>query len=148
MQIYIDQSGKVEYTRQDTVLAYSNGERKSIFIAAQEKREVQHVFREAGKPGVFAFKTFAILIYLLVREDLSHIDAIRIDNEYIGNEWLIKQFLLETMKRHGIVFDKRAIEFWHVGKKHKAHIRALSVFQEKFPPDIVVTSREILPFII
>lgn len=38
MQIEIDQSGKIEDTRKDTVLAFSNGKNYSILIPAEVKR--------------------------------------------------------------------------------------------------------------
>jgi len=148
MQIYIDQSRKIEYTSQDTVVAYSNGTQKSILISAEEKRKVQRIFRDASKPEIFMFKTFAILIYLLIKENLPSIDAIRIDREYSGKEWLIKQYLLELLRRHGFMFEKGSIEFYYVGKKHKSHLQALSVFQQKLRPDIIVNHEEILPYIL
>lgn len=73
MHIKIDQSGKVEDTRINTVVSFSNGKRKSISIDRREKRELQKIFREGKKGHVFIFKTFAILIFLLIKEDIFEI---------------------------------------------------------------------------
>ncbi|OGL87741.1 hypothetical protein A3I42_02595 [Candidatus Uhrbacteria bacterium RIFCSPLOWO2_02_FULL_49_11] len=148
MQIYVDQSGKVEYTSQDTVIAYSNAKRKSLVIRAEEKRKIQQMFREAGKPTIFAFKTFALLVYLLIRDDVMDIGTVMIDREYVGKEWLVKQVLLQLLRKHGVSIDKGAIDFCHIGKKHKAHMRALSVFHGEITPDMVVTSRDVLPYVL
>jgi len=63
MQIYIDQSSKIEQTSQDTVIAYSNGKQKSLLIRAHDKRSVREYFRNAGKPNIFVLRTFAVLIF-------------------------------------------------------------------------------------
>lgn len=34
----IDQSGRIEYTSHDTVIAFSNGIKKAILVKAKEKR--------------------------------------------------------------------------------------------------------------
>jgi len=78
-RIYIDQSGKVEYTNKQTVVAYSNGRNKALFISSISKKKIQKVFRDAGKPDLFAYRTFAILIYLLIKEDLNKLSIITID---------------------------------------------------------------------
>ena len=56
MNIAIDQSSKIEYTNKDTVIAYSNHKQKSLIIKAKDKRKVQKMFREAGKPDIFIYK--------------------------------------------------------------------------------------------
>src|SRR3990167_4299054 len=110
MQIYVDQSGKVEYTSQDTVIAYSNAKRKSLVIRAEEKRKIQQMFREAGKPTIFAFKTFALLVYLLIRDDVMDIGTVMIDREYVGKEWLVKQVLPHLWRKPGVSIKKGPIE--------------------------------------
>ena len=44
MNIEIDQSGKVEETQHDTILAFSNGKSKAVSISARTKRKLQDVF--------------------------------------------------------------------------------------------------------
>lgn len=50
MQIEIDQSGKIEDTSKDTVLALSNGTQFSIKISRNIKRELQNIFRKNKEP--------------------------------------------------------------------------------------------------
>ena len=53
MRIEIDQSGKIENTNKNTIIAFSNNKFKSIFISAKDKREIQKFFRRIGKPRIF-----------------------------------------------------------------------------------------------
>jgi hypothetical protein len=39
MKYQIDQSGRVEFTSKPTVIAFSNGKNKAIYISAVEKRK-------------------------------------------------------------------------------------------------------------
>src|SRR3989344_7370607 len=135
MKIYIDQSGKVEYTSQDTIIAYSNGSQKSICMKAKDKRELQSIFREAGKPDMFVFRTFGTLIYLLIEDDLDHIDSMVIDTEYIGYEHLIKDTLMQLIRRKEKYFDKNSIHFKRVGKNHQCHVIALGTFRGERKPN-------------
>ena len=60
MKIEIDQSGKIENTNKNTIIAFSDSKFKSIFISAKEKREIQKFFRRIGKPKIFIYKVFEI----------------------------------------------------------------------------------------
>ncbi len=148
MKILIDQSSKIEYTKRNTVLAFSNGKQKSLLIKAGDKREIQKIFREAGKPDIFTYKTFAILIYLLIKDDLKKIQQIVIDKEYPGKESLIKNFLLEILRKHGNNFDPDDISFMLVGKKHPCHKIAINVFRRNAKSDLAVSKKEVLGEII
>lgn len=148
MKILIDQSNKIEYTRRDTVLAFSNGKQKSILIKAKDKREIQKIFREAGKPYIFIYKTFAILIYLLIKDNLGKVQQIAIDKEYAGQESVIKNFLLELLRKHGSILRAEDISFVLVGKKHNCHKLAIDVLRGNNKPDIIVTKKEVLAEII
>ena len=148
MHIEIDQSGKIEDTSHDTVVAYSNGKQKSLLIKAEEKRILQQVFREAGKPHMFAVKTFAVLVYLLVRDDLEEIEQLTIDREYVGYEWLIKQVVLQIVRRRGGALKKEEGMFWSVGKQSRAHVRAIAVYRGNQTPDVVVKAQDVLPYVL
>ena len=148
MRIEIDQSSKIEYTSKDTVVAFSNGKQKALLIRASDKRKIQKIFREAGKPDMFIYKTFAILVYLLIRKDIKDIQEIVVDKEYSGKEYLIKHLLLQILRGQKKVFDKENIYFKQIGKKSKAHEKAINTFQGKIKPDTVVGFKEILPFIV
>lgn len=147
MKIYIDQSWKIEDTNKQTVIAYSNltgTKNKSITISASDKKEVQKIFRRAGKPDIFIYKTFAILIFLLIKNDLKSIDEIIIDMEYVSREPVIKKFLLELIRRNGRKFESEKISFTQIGKKNPAHNAAISVFRKRKKPNIKANYKDIL----
>lgn len=50
MKFEIDQSGRVEYTSHNTVLALSNDIQYSIIAPAKVKRQLQEMFRREGMP--------------------------------------------------------------------------------------------------
>lgn len=144
VKIYIDQSGKVEYTSKNTVVAFSNGKQKSILIKARDKREIQRFFREAGKPDIFVYKTFAILIYLLIADELKEITGVVIDTEYVGKEFLIKNFLMQIFQKRGIGFSPQNISFFHAGKKHLCHVAAIETYRKAKKPDVVINLAAVL----
>ena len=148
MQIYIDQSGRVEYTSHPTVVAYSNHKNRAVIISASEKRKLKQVFREAGKPDIFAIKIFAILIFLSIEKDLPKISSIIIDEEYTGKRPLIKKYLLETIRKKGLDFNPHNISFLEIGKKAGAHKKAIAVFRGDDKAEIKVTSLEIVKWLI
>jgi len=148
MKIYIDQSGKIETTNRFTVIAYANGRNKAITISSIEKRKLQQTFRSAGKPEMFIFKTFAILMYLLIKDDLQKITCIVIDREYFGRESLIKKYLIELIRHGGDTFDANDIHFTEIGKKSSAHNAAISVFRKTKKPELVVKYKDVIKWII
>lgn len=91
MQIEIDQSWKIEDTNKKSVVAFSNGISASLLIPAKEKKVIQQLYRQAGKPEIFVYKLFSVLIFILVKDYLGKIDSIAIDTEYPGKEALIKE---------------------------------------------------------
>lgn len=148
MKIEIDQSGKVENTSKNTIIAFSNSKFKSIFIRAKDKREIQKFFRKIGKPRIFVYRVFAILIFLLIKNDLQEIKEIIIDEEYTGQFSLIKNFLFQEIKKVNPSFYKDNIVSQRIGKKSKAHFLAYGVAIGKRKADIEVGAKEILRMII
>jgi len=148
MRIEIDQSGKIENTSKNTIIAFSNGEFKSIFISAKDKREVQKVFRSAGKQKVFIYRIFAILIFLLIKDRLKRIHCIVIDEEYPGKSVLIKSFLLLEIRKINPRFPKENISFQKIGKKSRTHFLAYGAAIGRKQADLRVGSKEILRYMI
>ena len=148
MRIEIDQSGKIEDTSKNTIIAFSNNKFKSIFISARDKREIQQLFRKIGKPRVFIYRTFAILIFLLIKNNLKEINQIIIDEEYPGWGFQIKDYLLTEIRKVKQDFDKNNISFSQVGKKSKAHLRAYEITIGKRQPDIKAREQDILKYIL
>lgn len=144
MRIEIDQSGKIEDTSKNTIITFSNNKFKSIFISAKDKREIQKFFRRIGKPIIFVYRTFAILIFLLIKNNLKEINEIIIDEEYPGKSPLIKNFLFQEIRKFSPLFSKQDIAFHCIGKKSRAHFLAYGVAIGKRKADIEVGAREIL----
>lgn len=147
MRIEIDQSGKIENTNKDTIVAFSNRVFGSILIEAKDKREIQEIFRRIGKSRVFIYKLFAILIFLLIKNHLKKIEEIVIDEEYPGKSVLIKDFLLREIRKVYPKFSKENIFFKPIGKKSKAHNIAYNTFKKRRKADIIV-GKKILKFLI
>lgn len=148
MTIEIDQSGKIESTSTDTVIAFSNHAHRSIYIKAREKRMIQELFRESGKPRVFIYKLFAILVFLALKDNLGDIAHLTIDTEYPGWEHLIKDYLLREIRRVRPHFDSRSIAFAPVGKKSPAHALAYRVYRRQQTPNRIVSANEILRYLV
>lgn len=148
MNIEIDQSGKIENTNVDTLIAYANHKQRSILLPAEEKRIIQRIYRDAGKPHMFVYRTFALLIFLLIRDCLEQIQGITIDDEYPGWHFLIKNFLLQQIRTVAPDFDKHSINFQCIGKKSPAHHKAYTTFTKKQTPDMVARYYDIARFII
>ena len=144
MNIEIDQSGKLEYTSKNTVIAFSNKIRKSILIKASDKRVIQKMFRRHGRGRIFIYKTFASLIYTLIKDDLNKIRQIIIDQEYKGHEAEIKHYLLEIIRKANKDFPRDNIIFKEIGKKSNAHIVAYKVYQKKINPDIIAKADDLI----
>lgn len=68
MNYQIDQSGKIEQTNKRTVIALSNFVQATIMLKAKDKRDLQEIYRLAGKPKVFSTQVFAALTYLLIEK--------------------------------------------------------------------------------
>lgn len=146
--VYIDQSGKIEFTSQDTVVAFSNGETKTLLIKAADKRLVQSYFRAAGKPDIFVYKTFSVLIFFLVENDLAKISRLVIDIEYPGKNDLIKNFLTGMFRKHGIDPGRIEIAFALVGRKRNCHIQGLTVHRGHVNPDATMKVKDILKWVV
>ena len=148
MKIEIDQSGKIENTNEDTVIAFTDEIRKSLLIRAKDKQVIQKIFRQIEKPRMFVYHTFTTLIYLLIKDDLNKIQEIIIDKEYPGKEALIKNLLLQKIRKVKPDFLAESISFQRVGKSSKVHLLAYAVSKNKVKPDLEGRYKEILKFII
>jgi len=148
MIIEVDQSGKIENTNKDTVIAFTNDIFGSILIKARNKRAIQKIFRSIGKHKIFIYRLLAILTFLLIRKYLKKINEIIIDEEYPGKSAMIKDFLLREIRKVRPDFPKENIHFQLVGKKSRAHYLAYGVEIGKKLPDKEVGYLEILKFLI
>jgi hypothetical protein len=145
MDIEIDQSGKVENTSKQTILAFCSVSKvSSISLSAKDKKRIQRVFRREGKPQMFTYRVFARLIYLLVEPHLKEIKGFGIDLEYPGWSHLIKDYLLQDICEKYPRYDKNLIYFFQVGKKSLAHVTAYETATGMIKPDIVAKYNQVL----
>lgn len=137
MEIEIDQSGKIEETSQDTIIAGFGRVGYSLKITAKTKRRIQESFREIGEPKVFVLYTFSILLYLLIK-NFPENGHFLVDSEYLNKERfvlnLLERVFLET--GHGI---PPVINFGLIGKSSWAHNLAIRTFKNQVEPTLVLS---------
>lgn len=140
MSYQIDQSGKIEQTSLDTIIALSNNHRYSLTLPKKTKRALQEIFRNEGRPRMFIYDTFSALLAILLSKTKPKSQII-IDKEY-RNEDLIKARILEFLKilQSNFIPD---IEFGLVGKSSPAHILAAKVGNKKIKSNLILTLEEI-----
>jgi len=145
MHIEVDQSGKVEDTQVDTVLAFSNGMSYAILIPAKVKRVVTRRLRAQGRTrrGVTVL-LFSACLFLLLRDYLEQIEQVTIDIEYPGKDADIKGNFLYHVYRHGLMLYKDQIAFRQVGEGSSAHKRALAIYRGECKPNRQITTNELL----
>lgn len=142
----IDQSGKIEQTNKNTVLAIANSKTFSILLKAKDKRLLQDIFRTLfNKQRQYVYEVFSALVYLLLSTVRPKV-RILIDKEYPGQEDLIKLLVLKYYDDQGQTAPED-IEFGLVGKSSPAHNAAYKVFKKKIKPTKVVTFEEVVEII-
>lgn len=141
MKVQIDQSGKVEKTNKDTILAFSNSIDFAVNIPAKVKRKLKLEFRRTGHIRVFTFRMFAAGIVLLIRDHLRKIDSIVIDQEYTGRELMIRDMIQEMLRK--LRRKEPLIYFRRIGKKSGAHYVAYGTATHKRKADKILNYREI-----
>lgn len=140
----IDQSGKIEQTERNTVIAYTNKQQFTALLKKREKRKLQRVFRAADMQNLFPYLTFAALLAILIYK-LSPKHKIIIDREYMGHEDFIAERIKVFINQLGGKLAQ--VEFGHVGKLSKAHQLGYIVAVGKEKASLVVTADEVLKII-
>lgn len=145
MSYQIDQSGKIEQTERNTVIACINSQEITILLKKSEKRKLQRVFISLDMKKFFPYFAFAALIALLIIK-LKPKTKISIDKEYFGHEKLIEDKVKIYLKQLGVAHSP-TIEFGHVGKLSKAHNLAYVVAVNKKKPDLIVNAKSVMEVI-
>lgn len=146
MAYQIDQSGKIEQTSINTVVALVNSKRFSIVLRKKDKRILEETFKRIGKAKGYAYVVFAALLAVLLK--LSGIkNRVVVDREYMGHENTIRERTLHFLKSLGSK-SELVIDFGHVGKLSKAHNLAAKVGSKKVKPDKVVALEEVLELVL
>ncbi len=135
MGYQIDQSGKIEQTSKDTVIAFSNSTKYAILIPGRTKRRLQEVFRAHGFTSLFTYYVFAVGVYYLV-EYIKQESDITIDTEYPGKDKIIRQFVNNLLEKNNK--QKHAIRFARIGNRPPAHYAAKDVFDKKVIPNRIL----------
>ena len=145
MKIEIDQSGKIEQTNLNTIIALSNDIKYSIILKKRTKRTLQELFRKRGKPRMFIYQTFAALIAILIKETKPATKVI-IDMEYLGHQDILTRQIKDYCEK---LSGKKAVyfTFGFIGKKSAAHTRAEKVAFKKKKADRVIVLSEIVKII-
>lgn len=144
----IDQSGKIEQTNKVTILAFSNGKHGSIKLKAKDKRYLQNIYRQAGKPKSYTLQVFSALLYLLFEKHKLEKTVVVIDKEYPGHDLLIRSYLIQLAnKRVKIKLVPEDLRFGLVGKGSNAHGVASKAFKAN-RADFSISSEEILALIL
>jgi len=128
MKVEIDQSGKIEETNKNTILAFSNGKNDVVVIKSKTKRQLLEMFRRIGQPKLFIYRTFTAGIFLLVEPYLPFLTTISIDTEWLGKDRLISDIFSEFLQKKKVLY-KPTITFCFVGKNSPAHILAWSTYK-------------------
>lgn len=141
MRVEIDQSGKIEDTAKDTVIACANSEKRAVLIPKRVKRQTQEMFRRSGLMRMFVYELFAVGIFFLIRS-FRRPQQLTIDIEYPGKDLIIASMVHELLVSH----DKPLHElyFARVGNHPAAHYAAKDVFDGKKEADHTLTFEEIL----
>jgi len=145
--VELDQSGKLEQTSWDTVLAFSDGLQRAIRIPARVKQSVFNFLRRKYPERVGLFhllQFFAAGLYLLLHPYLDQLTGVTIDREYPGNEGYIKGVLLNYLRREDPNLSSDLINFGRVEDGSPADELAWSVFRGKKDADQVISLEEIL----
>ena len=145
MYIEVDQSIKVEYTSQDTILAFANGESYAIRIPAKVKKScLTYLRQQKVGPPRRQIRIFTAGLFFLLKNHINHVTAVTIDREYMGHDHRIKDSLLNRFRRAGYQVSPHKIQFGHIGKQSSAHVVAIETYRKKRKPDYTVTEEEML----
>ena len=139
--VELDQSGKIEATHEDTILALARnvGDTYAILIPATLKRYLIKTLRKKyAKPQILYLRLFCASVFLLLHSyGLKKLSTVVIDAEYWGHEAEIKGELLNFIRQHAPLFSKDDIVFMQIGKHSSAHVVALATFRGERATDYI-----------
>jgi len=145
VRVEVDQSGKIEDTRIDTVLAFSNDICHAILIPAKVKRACIHVLRTRGRGGPTLYpRLFSTALFLLLKGHWQVLELVIVDVEYQSKDRQIKQHLLNLLRRAGLNADGGRVIFRRVGKRSSAHRVAIQTLRGHRIPNREVQMEELL----
>lgn len=141
MRIEVDQSGKVERTSHDTIIASSNEKQYCVKIPKEIKREIFYNYK--NKIRQLNYKLFSIGLYYCIEKYLNSYSSIIIDDEYHNKNNLIKGILISYIQKKFTNFNHEIIQFSNIGKKSNAHHVAIETFRGEHKPNEILTDKQI-----
>jgi len=133
----VDQSGKIEQTNKDTVIGAANGKNYALKLPAKTKRQLQKRCRESLQGKLFVYRTFAALVFLIIKENIKAMTDLVIDIEYPGKEKVIREVVLELLRKESL--PEPNLSFGRIGNNPKAHFAAYDVFIGRKKADKIIT---------
>ncbi len=141
MHIEVDQSGKIEQTHLDTVVAFRNDEQYSVLLKKKIKAEILIEYRNKYKD--IHYRLFAVLIFYCIKNYLHKIQLIVIDVEYENRDADIKKHLIRFIWKEYQNFDKGLIRFSRIGKESRAHRIAYQTFAGRLSPNMSLSKKDV-----
>jgi hypothetical protein len=148
MKYQIDQSGKLEQLNTHTVVAFSNDDSGAVALTVTAKRSVIMNLRKSIIPHKNLLPIwFSIVIFILL-ENISPHAVLVIDEEYTGNEALIKETLTKLFDKKFKKGWKGSIRFKNIGKSSPAHQLAWGLHRKKRGLKVrKITYKEIMRYV-
>lgn len=143
MKYQIDQSGKIEQTNKNTVLALANGSWDAIIVSGKTKRQIQEIFRRHGQIRNYILFVFSALLASLIKRNKT-ISQVLVDTEYPGKDAIIKNIVLEMLNGEKIIPD---IHFGFVGKESPSDEKASRITHKKEEAKKELNLKEIMRLI-
>lgn len=143
--VELDQSIRFDDTSDDTILAYANGDHRSVLIPASVKRECLRILRGQGRSTrTLYIQLFATGLYFLLKEGIENLSRVVIDLEYMGRDAQIREHLINLLRREGKAVEAEQIQFAQIGKLSPAHDLAIDTLRRRKQPDLVLTVEDVL----
>ena len=107
---HIDLSAKLEQWTKDSAVALSNSSCIVLFVSKEIKQRARDILIDRYDRRTVRYRLFAILVFLVIQDELSHLDHICIDRDYEGDtaEATIKNLVLHLLRQNG---NERAASF-------------------------------------
>lgn len=145
MKYQIDQSGKIEQTNKNTVVAVTNGKSVVLKITSIEKQKLIKTLTLLKKPHkTYIMEILSVIIYIALC-DLK-IDDVIIDTEYTGHNASIKEKLIQLFEKDHTLYPN--IHFGFIGKHSHAHIKAIEVFRGDRKANKVLKAEDVLRLLV
>jgi hypothetical protein len=144
--VEVDQSGRIEMSG-STVVAIANSFSVTVEITAEVKKNVQTTLQQLGvKSNMIMIRMFVAAVLLGIKQHVSKITYLTLDEEYTGYDAIIASFMLDRIRRMGYEFDRSDLHIANIGKESPAHRAAIRVMRRQARPDIVATVDDMLRF--